>query len=64
MVVYGFLSYENGMISILNRELMDQFADMLKRENSFGYVYRLAKESGRMLQATLLGDTETMKLKN
>ncbi|WP_283682261.1 AAA family ATPase [Parablautia sp. Marseille-Q6255] len=61
MVVYGFLSYENGMISIPNRELMDQFADMLKRETSFGYVYRLAKESERMLQATLLGDTETME---
>lgn len=61
MVVYGFLSYENGMVSIPNKELMDQFADMLKREASFGYVYRLAKESEKMLQATLLGDTKTME---
>ncbi len=61
MVVYGFLSYENGMVSIPNKELMDQFADMLKREASFGYVYRLAKESEKMLQATLQGDTKTME---
>lgn len=61
MVVYGFLSYENGMVSIPNKELMDQFADMLKRETSFGYVYRLAKGSEKMLQATLLGDTKTME---
>ena len=35
MVVYGFLSYENGEVSIPNKELMDQFADMIKKENSF-----------------------------
>ena len=60
MVVYGFLSYENGCVSIPNKELMDKFADMLKKEPSLGYVYRLAKESGRMLQATKAGDTKTM----
>ncbi len=61
MVVYGFLSYENGMVSIPNKELMDQFADMIKREASLGYVYRLAKKSEDMLRATLAGDTETME---
>lgn len=61
MVVYGFLSYENGEVSIPNKELMDQFADMIKKENSLGYIYRLARESERMLQATLAGDTETME---
>lgn len=61
MVVYGFLSYENGTVSIPNRELMDKFAEMLTREPSMGYVYRLAKASDRMLQATLAGDTETME---
>jgi hypothetical protein len=61
MVVYGFLSYENGMVSIPNKELMNQFANMLKRETSFGYVNRLAKESERMLRATLMGDTEAME---
>ena len=61
MVVYGFLNYENGMVSIPNRELMNQFSDMLKRETSLGYVYRLAKASEKMLQATLAGDTGTME---
>ena len=61
MVVYGFLSYENGTVSIPNKELMDKFSDMLKREISLGYVYQLAKESEKMLQATLAGDTRTME---
>ena len=60
MVVYGFLSYENGKVCIPNKELMEKFADMLQKEPSFGYVYQLAKESERMLQATLAGDTGTM----
>ena len=60
MVIYGFLSYENGAVSIPNRELMEQFSDMLKKEKSLGYVYQLAKESERMLLATLDGDTRTM----
>lgn len=61
MVVYGFLSYENGKVSIPNKELGDKFSEMLQREPSLGYIYRLAKESERMLQATLAGDTETME---
>lgn len=60
MVVYGFLNYENGCVSIPNRELMGKFADMAQKEPSLGNVYRLAKESGRMLRATKAGDTETM----
>lgn len=60
MVVYGFLSYENGKVSIPNKELMDRFQDVLKKESSLGYVYRLAKESERMLQATKNADTKTM----
>lgn len=60
MVVYGFLSYENGKVSIPNRELMERFDEMLQKESSLGYVNRLAKESVRMLEATLAGDTETM----
>lgn len=60
MVVYGFLSYENGKVSIPNKELMEKFADMLQKEPSLGYVYRLAKESSRMIDATLAGDTKTM----
>lgn len=60
MVVYGFLSYSNGKVLIPNKELMDKFTDMLRKEVSLGYIYRLAKESDRMLKATLSGDTDTM----
>ncbi len=60
MVVYGFLNYENGYVSIPNKELMDKFADMAEKEASLGYIHRLAKESGRMLTATKNGDTDVM----
>ena len=60
MLVYGFLTYEDGKVMIPNKELMNKFEDMLKKEPSLGYVYRLAKESERMLRATLDGDTDTM----
>ena len=60
MVVYGFLSSEKGAVCIPNKELMEQFSEMLRKEPSLGYVYRLAKESMRMLEATLAGDTDTM----
>ena len=36
MVVYGFISYENGKVSIPNQELMERFADMLQKEPSLG----------------------------
>lgn len=61
MIVYGFLTCEDGWVSIPNKELMDKFDDMVKKERSLGYVYRLAKESSRMLRATLNGDTKTME---
>lgn len=61
MVVYGFLSCEKGMVRIPNKELMDKFDAMLLKESSLGYVHRLAKESDKMLRATLAGDTETME---
>lgn len=60
MVVYGFLNYENGYVSIPNKELMDKFADMLQKEPSLGYVHNLALKSEQMLRATKTGDTETM----
>ena len=60
MVVYGFLSYYNGYIFIPNKELMDQFANMVRQKPDFGYMYRLAVESGKMLLATKNGDTDTM----
>lgn len=60
MVVYGFLTSEKGKVFIPNKELMDKFEDMLVNEPSLGYVHRLAKESDRMLKATLAQDTDTM----
>ncbi len=60
MVVYGFLTAAGGKVSIPNNELMDKFADMVRKENALGYVYSLAKESDRMLAATKAGDTGTM----
>lgn len=56
MVVYGFLSYENGYVSIPNKELMDRFHEMLMKEPSLGYIHQLAEESVQMLKATLNGD--------
>lgn len=61
MVVYGFLNYENGCVSIPNKELLDKFSDMVQKEQSLGNVYRLTRESGRMLRATKAGDTKTME---
>ncbi len=60
MVIYGFLSYEDGFVSIPNKELMERFKDMVQKEPSLGYVHRLAKESQRMLAATKACDTQTM----
>ena len=60
MTVYGFLSFEKGCVRIPNHELMERFDDMLKKEPSLGYIYQLAKESEKMLLATLSGDTDTM----
>ena len=61
MIVYGFLSYENGKVRIPNKELMEKFDEMLQKEESLGYIYRLAKESDQMLKATLANDTKTME---
>lgn len=60
MVVYGLLTYEDGYVSIPNKELMDSYASMMKKEKSLGYIYNLANVSKRMLDATLSGDTDTM----
>lgn len=60
MVVYGFLNYDSGYVSIPNRELMGKFVEVVQREPSLGNVYRLTRESGRMLAATKAGDTKTM----
>lgn len=60
MVVYGFLSYQAGKVSIPNKELMLKFQEVLSKKE-MGYIAKLARESGAMLEATLAGDTETMQ---
>lgn len=60
MVVYGFLSYYDGQVSIPNKELMQKFEDVLTNKK-MGYVSKLALESERMLAATLNGDTKEME---
>lgn len=60
MVVYGLLTYSGGAVSIPNRELMEKYDELLLENKSLGYVHSLAKESAKMLKATLTGDTETM----
>lgn len=61
MVVYGFLSYEKGKVTIPNKELLDKFADMICKESSLGYLYQIARTSDRMLRATKAGDTKTVE---
>ncbi len=60
MVIYGLLTYDNGQVFIPNKELMLKYEELLQREDSLGYVYKLAKKSDEMLQATLAGDVDTM----
>lgn len=61
MVIYGLLTFEDGCVSIPNKELMDSYASMMRREKSLGYIYNLANISRKMLTATLDSDTETME---
>lgn len=60
MVVYGLLTYEAGEVFIPNKEMMDKYDDLLLSNENLGYISRLAKESRKMLKATLAGDTGTM----
>ena len=60
LVVYGFLSYENGRLSIPNKELMMKFEASLE-DKSLGYVSDLVIRSEDMLKATLRKDTKTME---
>lgn len=60
MLVYGLLTYKDGAVFIPNREIMEQFKNLIMSNHSLGYVYNLAKESEKMVKATLNGDTKTM----
>ena len=60
MIIYGFLSYYDGYLTIPNKEIMKKFQKVLK-DNSMGYIAKLAQNSNVMLEATLSGNTEKME---
>lgn len=35
------LNYKNGLVSILNKELMEKFNDALMKESTLGYLLNL-----------------------
>ena len=55
MVVYGFLSYHDGLIRIPNHELMEKFEDVMSRK-SMGAIRDIVYQSKEMLMATLNQD--------
>ena len=59
MIVLGFLSYYDGYLKIPNKELMHEFEKALKDE-SFGYVSEIIKNSREMLKATVSEDCEKL----
>ncbi len=63
MIVYGFLSYYDGELSIPNKEIMIKFQVALQ-DKSLGYIAELARNSEQMLQATINGDTEKNMTQN
>ncbi|MBR2810750.1 MAG: AAA family ATPase, partial [Solobacterium sp.] len=52
MVVYGFLTSDNGMVYIPNHELMEKFIEMLQYNKALGYLNTLAVASSRVVEAT------------
>lgn len=59
MVVFGFLSYHDGCLTIPNYELMQKFNHVLSRESMKG-IKEIVEQSKLMLEATLNQDVETM----
>lgn len=57
MVVFGFLSYHDGLLRIPNHELMEKFQRVLSRD-SMGEVKEIVDKSKEMLEATLACDDE------
>lgn len=57
MVVFGFLSYHDNKLRIPNKELMEKFEKVCKRE-SMGEVSEIVLQSKEMLEATLHQDAQ------
>ncbi|MCD8396804.1 MAG: PD-(D/E)XK nuclease domain-containing protein [Lachnospiraceae bacterium] len=60
MLVYGFLNYENGCVSIPNRELMEEFKNTIVKEASYDYLRDFERESRRILERTLALDADAV----
>lgn len=64
MVVYGFLTYNEGKVMIPNKELMEQFADMLRKESSLRFKGKIGERTGytgRILAVGIAYDRNTKK---
>ncbi|OOB79435.1 MAG: AAA family ATPase [Epulopiscium sp. Nuni2H_MBin003] len=57
MITLGFLTYSQGLLSIPNKELMQEFEKALKSP-CFGEIAVLVKKSQELLEATLNYDTD------
>ena len=57
MVIYGFLSYHDGYLSIPNKELMIKFKQALMKVE-MGFITKLAKQSRELLIQTIEGNSE------
>ena len=59
MVVYGFLTYYKGCVSIPNHELMLKFQEVMEKDG-MKYIAKLVKRSEETLAATLRRDEEVV----
>ena len=50
MIVYGFLSYENGEVRIPNKELMNKFDDMIHKVSKLKHK-SITRRSGGMCRS-------------
>jgi len=60
MVVYGFLTYENGSVKIPNRELLNEFRQAVRTAPHLKAMREIESASLTLLQATLDCDAQTV----
>ncbi|ORX76574.1 hypothetical protein BCR32DRAFT_248635 [Anaeromyces robustus] len=62
MVVYGFLTYNEGEIRIPNEELFEKFKQILNEEKDFEIYNNLKNYSKQMLESTLTKNIKDVKV--
>ncbi|ORX76568.1 hypothetical protein BCR32DRAFT_248629 [Anaeromyces robustus] len=60
MVLYGFLTYNEGEIRIPNEELFEKFKQILNEEKDFEIYNNLKNYSKQMLEVTLTKNTKNV----